>query len=293
MGTADDVWDDFDQLVANADTVSPWAGADNDRRFAPDLGLLARLLAVPLRHGTASRTGLPAKAIDVWLSAELRRAGFDPDAVWPRPVRPRVMPAEIARLLEVLPRNERERLLGRLSAARSPAGVVSSESTVLGKAYHKQVDVVMASWARGPELLVSTKRMDSSFSNNLLNRIEESYGDAKNLRARHPLAVLGYVFAVRSTVMDSDRLIFERLKDLLQKLAEEDDAYDATALAVLRWDDSAVSQAGFSVEVVADVVPDTLRIGRFLGRAIDLMLARTPVDLHVLARERREGRRIG
>ena len=30
--------------------------------------------------------------------------------------------------------------------------------------------------------MVSTKRMDSSFGKNAANRVEESYGDAKNLR---------------------------------------------------------------------------------------------------------------
>ena len=37
----------------------------------------------------------------------------------------------------------------------------------------------MSSWATGPELMVSTKRMDSSFGKNAANRVEESYGDAK------------------------------------------------------------------------------------------------------------------
>lgn len=67
------------------------------------------------------------------------------------------------------------------------SGITPSDARILGKAYAKQVDVVIAQWSRGPELLISTKRMDSSFGKNALNRIEESYGYAKNLRGRHPL----------------------------------------------------------------------------------------------------------
>ena len=63
-------------------------------------------------------------------------------------------------------------------------------ANLLGKNYVKQVDVVMSGWATGPELMVSTKRMDSSFGKNAANRVEESYGDAKNLRLRHPQAAL-------------------------------------------------------------------------------------------------------
>ena len=44
----------------------------------------------------------------------------------------------------------------------------------------------------------STKRVDSSFGNNAANRVEESYGDAKNLRPRHPQAALGFVYSLSS-----------------------------------------------------------------------------------------------
>ena len=43
--------------------------------------------------------------------------------------------------------------------------------------------------------------MDSSYGKNAPNRIEESYGDAKNLRLRHPLAALGFVFGLRSDIL--------------------------------------------------------------------------------------------
>jgi hypothetical protein len=54
--------------------------------------------------------------------------------------------------------------------------VAPAEARVLGRAYVKQVDVLIAQWSRGPELLISTKSMVSSFRNNLPNRFEESYG---------------------------------------------------------------------------------------------------------------------
>lgn len=62
----------------------------------------------------------------------------------------------------------------RIDAGKVQAGVTGADAKILGKAYEKQVDVVIAQWARGPELLISTKRMDSSFGKNALNRIEES-----------------------------------------------------------------------------------------------------------------------
>ncbi len=52
------------------------------------------------------------------------------------------------------------------------------DARVLGRAYEKQVDVVIARWDRGPKLLVSTKAQLSSFGKNLPNRFEEAYGDA-------------------------------------------------------------------------------------------------------------------
>ncbi|MBM9606818.1 hypothetical protein JWG88_21500, partial [Desulfopila inferna] len=130
--------------------------------------------------------------LDLWLSYELRRAGFDSDAVWPRASDPRIMPGAISSLLEALP--QKERLLIEQRLRRSMKGVSGSSASVLGKHYMKQVDVVMSDWDTGPELLISTKRMDSSFGKNAANRVEESYGDAKNLRLRHPLAALGFVY---------------------------------------------------------------------------------------------------
>jgi len=65
---------------------------------------------------------------------------------------------------------------------RMPA-VGPADAKILGRAYEKQVDVCIARWERGPELIISTKGQVSSFAKNLPNRFE-AYGDAANLRAR-------------------------------------------------------------------------------------------------------------
>jgi hypothetical protein len=80
------------------------------------------------------------------------------------------------------------------------ASVAPVDARVLGRAYEKQVDVVISRWDRGPEILISTKAQLSSFGKNLPNRFEESYGDAGNLRGRYPLAAVGYLFVQRSTI---------------------------------------------------------------------------------------------
>ena len=161
---------------------------------------------------------------------------------------------------------------------------------VLGKAYRKQVDVVIARWSRGAELMVSTKRMDSSFGKNALNRIEESYGDAKNLRARHPLAAIGYLLAIRSTAFVEERDVVERLMDLLISIAREQDSYDACGLLVVDWQVTDVRP--IRVSLLERDVPEELGIGRFLKTIIDAVLSRTPIDIHVEVRQRRLGMRL-
>jgi hypothetical protein len=173
--------------------------------------------------------------LDVWLSYEFRRSGFDPDAVWPRAEAPRILPAPIVALLKNVNVKEREALWKRLRATTPPTGVAASSASILGKNYLKQVDVVMSNWVAGPELLISTKRMDSSFGKNAANRVEESYGDAKNLRLRHPQAGLGFVYGLRSTIFDREADKAEWLIDLLQKLGREDDAYHAVALIIIDY----------------------------------------------------------
>ncbi|MCB1294407.1 MAG: hypothetical protein KDB67_06965 [Gordonia sp.] len=241
-------WPLFDAIVTTADSRgrNPWTpDPGGDPRFRPDYATLEKLLAVPLLLGASSQSGVPALAIDVWVAYELRRAGLDPDAVWPREQAPRVVDRDVLRFIESLPKPQRAELIARLERG----SVSSASANILGKNYLKQVDVLMTSWQTGPELLISTKRMDSSFGKNAANRVEESYGDAKNLALRHPLAALGFVYSLRSTAYTQERYHFDWLVDLLTKLGREDDAYDACALIVPEWE-------GIELPDEPDTVPE-------------------------------------
>jgi hypothetical protein len=150
--------------------------------------------------------------------------------------------------------------------------------------------------------MISTKRMDSSFGKNALNRIEESYGDAKNLRGRYPLAATGFLFVMRSTALDEEPDTVTRLMDLLMKLAQEPDAYDVTGLIITEWIDPAgtpideaadgMGAAEVSVKLRQEAVPEQLRVDRFLATMIDRVLVRTPVNIHVEVRQRHDATRL-
>lgn len=237
---AEQGWQLFDRIVERATVAghtSPWTVADGDVVYRPDFETLRLLLGVPLHLNANSQSGVPALALDVWIAYELRRAGFDPDAVWPRESDPRIMPAALAALLEATPVRGGERALleERIRISGSKSGLVGGKAKILGKNYQKQVDVVLSDWRTGPEMLISTKRMDSSFGKNAANRVEESYGDAKNLRLRHPLASLGFVFGLRTTIYEKEAAKAAWLIDLLGKLGQEDDAYHAVALVLMEY----------------------------------------------------------
>ncbi|MET0450775.1 MAG: hypothetical protein ABW137_02965, partial [Mycobacterium sp.] len=273
-------WAIFDRIVADAAPggvhTNPWLrGTDGGLTYVPDFQVLRRVLGVPLYLDVPSTTGVPALALDVWLSYELRRAGFDVDAVWPRPSDPRIMPSAIANLLAGLPQRERRVLEGRLRS-KAMKGVVGSSASVLGKHYMKQVDVVMSDWETGPELLISTKRMDSSFGKNAANRVEESYGDAKNLRLRHPLAALGFVYGLRSTILTTEPDKAEWLIDLLQKLGQEDDAYHAVALVMIDYDAEVVDEDDVTIEADADESDMLFDVVDVATAAVDEALAALP-----------------
>lgn len=324
-------WVIFDRIVADAAPsgihTNPWIRAsDAELLYQPDFPTLQRLLGVPLYLGADTRTGVPALALDVWLSYELRRAGFDSDATWPRGTHPRILPTPVANLLKALPLKERAQLNARLTKNAAVAGVTSASANILGKNYLKQVDVIMTDWQTGPELLISTKRMDSSYGKNAANRVEESYGDAKNLRLRHPLAALGFVFGLRADILAKEPDTAEWLIDLLGKLGREDDAYHATCLVMIEYDDSValpgdsgedpedpLVSAGLepspeldeelvsvpesdvdralahlpTVTIRHDAMPDELSPARFLALMVARVLDATPVNFHTEARSRR------
>jgi hypothetical protein len=323
-------WGLFDHIVAAAapkgSHSNPWViGEDGQLRFEPDYITLERLLGVPLHLRTSTTSGVPALALDVWLSYELRRAGFGSDQVWPRPAHPRILPAAAANLIESLPSTLRSQVATRVAKMTSIPGVTASSANILGKNYLKQVDVIMTDWVTGPELLISTKRMDSSYGKNAPNRIEESYGDAKNLRLRHPLAALGFAFGLRSDILQKEPKTAEWLFDLLAKLGQEDDAYHATCLVMMDYSDEAaivdtpveqpagILEPGLEAEpsieavtseipeasaeeitaslpkvtILTKQIPDILLPGRFLTAMVTRVLSATPVNMHRQARQRR------
>lgn len=280
----DELWDAFGRVLAERPTSSPWAhDGDGSRRFEPDFDALASLISIPIEAGSESQTGRLAKAIDAWTANELRRAGFDQDEVWPRLTKPRVLPRDLALYLRGLPVKDRAAAEARVLANKS---VAPSDARVLGRAYTKQVDVLIAQWSRGPELLVSTKSMVSSFRNNLPNRFEESYGDAKNLRGRYPLVSMGFLMLMRSTVADEAGTL-DRVTDMLRKLRDDQDVYDATCLVLAEWAD-APNFAGVTIR--QDLVPPDLFAGSFLAGLVDAVLVRTPIDMHVPVRELQDRR---
>ena len=314
-------WPLFDAIVQRAPlkTVNPWSGANG---YEPDYDTLCALLGVPLHLKANTQSGVPALAIDVWVAYELRRAGLDPDAVWPRAEAPRVISKDVLKFVDAVPKKTRAELELRLRKGSGTGGVATASANIMGKNYLKQVDVIMTSWQTGPELLISTKRMDSSFGKNAANRVEESYGDAKNLALRHPLAALGFVYVLRSTAYTEERKQFDWLADLLIKLGREEDAYDACALIVPEWqgagpadgnneedggdavlepDDVEIEDAEEEVvddidadlaalpEVVLrhDLVPAELEPARFFERMMTIVLDNSTVAHHEEARRRK------
>jgi hypothetical protein len=274
-----------DVLVGRAQQA-PWVVQKGRRILVPDVEALELLTTVAIRRGGRSETGRLARSIDMWVAEELRRAGFDEDEVWPRRDVPRVLPREVALLVSGLPKELRSRIWPHVLKRKA---VAPADARILGRAYVKQVDVLIAQWSRGPELIVSTKSMTSSFRNNLPNRFEESYGDAKNLRGRYPLAATGFLFLMRSTT-ELTKPTLERACDMLRKLREGTDGYDATTMIIAEWPDlGGAVLDDVAVKLHQELVPDDLREGPFLEALIDRVLERTPIDMHVRVRELREG----
>jgi len=184
----------------------------------------------------------------------------------------------------------------------------ASQAHLLGQYYRKQVDVVIAEWDRGAELIVSTKSMLSSYKKNLKNRFEEFVGDAKNLRGRHPLAAIGLLFVVRSTIWEEPGA-FDFLVDMLERLRNPE-LYDAAGLIAVERNESDFrtweSRIDLSnrqlfkdwattphvVTVLESRIPASLSPSKVLADLITLVLARTPVAVHIRPRELKIGRRV-
>jgi hypothetical protein len=278
---SEDGFAEFEPLLAAASSSSPW----QEGSYHADTSLLEDLLGIPIGQGADSQSGWLAKALDSWIAHELRRAGFHADEVWPRQEAPRVLPHEVSTFINKLPKAMRDEMRKRLLKDKKTA---PSSAKILGRAYVKQVDVVVAQWARGPEIMISTKTMASSFGNNMANRFEESYGDAKNLRGRHPLAAIGFVFLLNSSIYSQAQASYERAIDMIRKLRAELDVYDATALVIADWTQGSAE----GIKVRPELVPDDVSINRFFESIVGAVLTRTPIDMHVAAREKREAREI-
>lgn len=283
-----DAFSDFDDLLAGQLLTDPWEhNRGEDPLYVPDHRLLGELLSIPIAAAQVSESGRFAKAIDAWAAQELRRAGFGWDEVWPRTTRPRVLPRDIAVLLEKLPAR-----LANEVGARLPnlSAVGPVDARVLGRAYEKQVDVCIARWERGPELLISTKAQVSSFAKNLPNRFEEAYGDAGNLRGRYPLAAVGFLFVQRATVIAQEPEAFERTIDMMRKLRDLGDGngYTATGLILVEWDET----IRVPLHVRHEEVPEDIAAPQFFVALIQQVLKVAPVTHHVLVRERMERRII-
>lgn len=314
-------WALFDKITTDASAAgytNPWSPGDAGMPvYLPDYTTLRKLLGVPVLLAANTQSGVTALALDVWMAYEFRRCGFNEDALWPRATAPRVLPIEVTRLVNGLPKTLKAPLLELIRKGKVRGGTASAN--ILGKNYVKQVDVGLSSWDTGPELLISTKRMDSSFGKNAANRIEESYGDAKNLRLRHPQAGHGFFFGLRSTAFSKEPRTAEWLIDLLIKMGQEDDAYDAVGLIVPEWgsatddtdtdadpaeddtfeEDTAVPQVSADViegqlaqlppiDLQFDKVPAELSPERFIALLATKVIRNSPISFHREARSRRQ-----
>ena len=283
-----DSYSKFDGAIANAAIdydVSPWGAGGLDCRF----DLLEDLWAIALAAGRLpngeidQKSGAFAKALDCWSAVELRRAGFPADDVWPRAEMPRVLTRELALLTETATDLEhpsksaayREKLSLWLSTHSRSSKVAPTEARVLGGVYRKQADVLIADWASGIELMISTKSMLGSYGKNLRNRFEESFGDAINLKQRFPLGVFGFMFAVDSKVPPSD---FVFLTQMLHKLVDNA-GYDAACLLVVDLDTDRLDASGKLK------IPDELSAHVFFDRLVQCVVDRTPASRHQKVRQ--------
>lgn len=218
--------------------------------------------------------------------------------MWPRSRRPRVLPDDLAPLessLEALAKqlHDMERAAGKRlkpaalrKAIREVAGKLpgASEAYILGDFYSKQIDVAVSSWRRGPDVLISTKTMFSSYRKNLKNRHEEAVDEVASLRSRHPMAVMGYGYLVRNDVYDEEGA-YAILYDILMRLRRPGEAFDATMLLVADWDDTTSSPRVTGIDQPA---PE-LDARTFFEDVVGAINERTPIKEHVEVRRRKDG----
>lgn len=304
MSSQGDVLSELDLILAEADvSASPW----KEGLFKPDLDLARRLLAVPIGAGHAKKqqSGRVAKSLDAWIAHELRRAGFPEGSVWPRRTEPRVRPGDLTPAEDAIRVAEHrmaifEKSLKSYVEAAQGIGLKkrppspnllrasirqidnrlpgSVNARILGRFYPKQVDVVMSSWANGPELLVSTKTQLSSYEKNNNNRYEEAVGEGLNLRERHPVSSMGFAFLVRSNIFDGPEA-WSQIRNRLLRLRKPDGFFDATMLIALEWDEKTKA-----LQPIQDSTAD-LSTSRFFEDLIRAVLDFTPDNEYRTVRE--------
>lgn len=285
-----------DLVLNDAGVASAWSSSGT---IEPDYETGRLLLSIPLRQGASSASGRLARAIDHWVAHELRRAGFGDDEVWPRANEPRVLPQELAALRRAIPEHPRFEAPAWL---RRDFLAGSARSRLLGAYYAKEVDVVIAQWDRGLELMVSGRSMLSSYKSNLHNRSEDLLGDADNFRRRYPMAAIGLFYVVRSDICEATEA-WDFLCDMLRRLAEPR-LYDATGLVVIDYDEAAVGswsgecaqaklpsllESAGMVRILNERVPEDLSVPHFFGNLVETVLTRMPVEYHQYVRSLRRG----
>jgi hypothetical protein len=263
---------------------SPW---DTDRRYRFDRKLVRDLIATQVADGSklVPASGALANSVDVWIATELRRSGIEPDAVWPRAERPRLLPQALAKAVRDLrlSADPETRAIQQAVIDKLLRSAGSGGSYILGGFFLKEIDVVVAEYDRGLELGVSTKTMTGSAAKNVANRFEEAAGDLLNIRTRYPLATFGYCYLVTGNVPQDEPAAWERIKDMCRKLrslstADETASYDATCLLVVDVDKR-------KVKLNEELVPEDLSPDRFFETLLTTLFSRSPVSEHQVARE--------
>ena len=254
-----------------------------DRRYWDDLGmpepeydLLDAIIKKSIEDGDVenTRNGGLAKGLDMWISGELRAAGFEDEHPWPRLHQPRTLDPALIALAHSAP----GRLAVDFEKLLEKAG--TADANVQGAVYEKQIDVGMSSWLTGPEILISTKTMTREYGKNLKNRFEEAYGDAVNLRQRYPLASIGFFFMLNVDVLGNPAE-FSKAVTMLSKLQGDEGVYDASALMLVD-----LSGKGHAFSTENSRIPESLSIPRFFERIIDNALVRGPINSHQKAMEK-------
>jgi len=264
-------------------TVAPLAGSPwKDGEFVPDTARLAALLSVVAKGKDSwieQTAGAVGTALDIYGAGELRRAGWERNAVWPLPNDPRVLPADIADALDSLRRDEdRDTVAVRRVLER--AG--STQANVIGEFFTKQIDILVSSWDRGPEVMISTKSQLSSWGKNLPNRQEEAVGDIANLRGRFPMAAMGMLYMVDHRIVTKEPGSWTALCDLLRKIrlvsTSGRPAYDASALVM-------AEAVRLGEARLVGGVPEDLSLARFWRDLVNTALVRQPANERVTARQ--------